>query len=71
MLDPFFTVPAGDFVRGQQIKVRIQVPIGKSVYFAPGADRIIYDVQNATDTEDGDMIGKTWQMHDFGLAEKK
>jgi hypothetical protein len=30
-------------------------------------DNVIYDVQNVTNTYDGDMVGRTWTMTENGL----
>jgi hypothetical protein len=40
----------------------LKVPVGKSVYLSEKSDWIIYDVDNVTNTWDGDMVGKTWTM---------
>ena len=42
--------------------------ICKSVYLAQGSERIIYDIENTSNTYDGNMIGKTWTMTNNGLT---
>lgn len=66
--NPFFSAPAGDKWRNQQVKLTLKVPKGKSVFFANGAEKVIYDVKNTTNTYDGDMIGKRWVMLPDGLT---
>lgn len=63
----FFTLNKGIFYRGQDVKFLLKVPIGKSVYLAPGIEHIIYDIDNVTGTYDKDMIGLTWTMTSRGL----
>lgn len=67
-LDPVFVAPKGDLIRGQQIRVKLHVPIGKTIYLTPASDRVIYDIQNTTDTEDEKMVGKYWTMKTEGLT---
>lgn len=68
--DPFFVTPKGDLIRGQEIHIRVLVPIGKTVYLSPATDRIIYDIQNVEDLEDEKMTGKYWTMTGEGLSRK-
>ncbi|HNQ13220.1 MAG TPA: PspC domain-containing protein [Bacteroidia bacterium] len=63
----FFTLPKGQFYRGQKVRFLLKVPVGKSVYLAPGMEHIIYDIDNVTGTYDDDMIGLTWTMTKRGL----
>lgn len=58
----------GDQVfRNQNVKLRLLVPVGKSIYFKPSVRNLIYDIKNVTNTFDGDMIGRTWLMTTEGL----
>ncbi|HOP45350.1 MAG TPA: hypothetical protein PLA11_17630, partial [Flavobacteriales bacterium] len=38
------------------------------VHFEPGAEPVMYDVENVTDTWDRDMLGRTWTMTSGGLS---
>jgi len=62
-----FIIPKGAKYRGQEIKLILKVPQGKSVYMSPEMREIIFDIKNVTNTYDGDMLGKTWTMTDRGL----
>lgn len=53
--------------RGQEVSLTLRVPVGKSVFFASSSENIIYDIDNVTDTYDGDMIGLSWIMTERGL----
>lgn len=55
-------------IRGQQIRIKLYLPIGKSVYFDKSIRDIIYNIPNVTDTYDGDMMGETWVMLEDGLT---
>lgn len=66
--DPFYTCPKDDFLRNQSIYIEVRVPPGKSVYFAPGLDRMIDDIKNTSNTYDEDMVDQTWTMLNEGLT---
>ncbi len=66
--NPYFSAPAGDKWRNQQIQLTLKVPKGKSVFFAPGSENVIYDVKNVSNTLDAEMIGKRWEMLPEGLT---
>lgn len=53
--------------RNQHVKVALHVPVGKSVYFDPSMEQIIYDIKNTTNTLDDDMVEKSWIMTKDGL----
>lgn len=65
--DPFFTFPEKHEYRGQQIKINVAIPIGKTVYLDQNAGWIIYDIKNYTNTHDSRMTGKYWTMTKNGL----
>lgn len=65
-LNTFFDVNNSKW-RGQDISLTLNVPVGKSVFFTPSSEDIIYDVENITNTYDGDMIGLSWTMTERGL----
>jgi phage shock protein PspC (stress-responsive transcriptional regulator) len=53
--------------RGQKVKLLLKVPVGKHVHLLEGSEHIIYDIENTTNTYDGDMVGHTWTMTSKGL----
>ncbi|OWY21626.1 PspC domain-containing protein [Sphingobacteriales bacterium UPWRP_1] len=68
LFNPYFSAPAADKWRNQQIELTLKVPKGKSVFFLPGAEKVIYDVKNTTNTLDAEMIGLRWTMLPEGLT---
>ncbi|PCJ87778.1 MAG: hypothetical protein COA57_04275 [Flavobacteriales bacterium] len=66
-LNTFYSIAKNKW-RGQYVEIILQVPEGKAVHLSEKLDRIIYDVENTTDTYDGDMVGKTWTMLTKGLT---
>lgn len=63
----YFPLPQGVKYRDQRVKLILKVPVGKSIYLGERSDWIIYDIDNVTNTWDGNMIGKTWTMTERGL----
>ena len=62
----FFTKPNEKF-RVQEIDITVKVPVGMVVYLDPSLTRIIYDVDNVTNTYDQDMLKRRWKMTERGL----
>lgn len=67
LLSPVLRFSATDKLRAQDVHFVLQVPEGKSVFFRKAAEEVIYDIDNVTNTFDGDMVGKTWTMTSAGL----
>jgi phage shock protein PspC (stress-responsive transcriptional regulator) len=65
--DESFVLPHGTMYRGQSVQLTLKVPEGKSVRLSEDMDQIIYDIENVTNTYDGDMVGKVWTMTPAGL----
>jgi phage shock protein PspC (stress-responsive transcriptional regulator) len=63
----YYVIPKGTKFRNQKVQLLLKVPEGKSVYLSEELEDIIYDIENVTNTYDGDMIGKTWTMTSRGL----
>lgn len=55
-------------IRGQQVRVKLYLPVGKSIYLDKSLKRIINNVDNVTDTWDNDMLEKKWVMLADGLT---
>ena len=66
--NPYYSVPKGNKWRNQKLHLTLLVPEGKAVHFNESSRKIIYDVKNVTNTWDGHMINKTWEMTPEGLA---
>lgn len=52
----------------QSIKASIRIPVGQTVYLAPEAAEIFYDIKNIHDMYDADMMGQFWKMTERGLV---
>lgn len=64
----FFSYPKADKIRGQEIRLELLVPEGRSVYLSRDIREIIYDIKNTTNMYDGKMVGHTWTMTKAGLS---
>jgi hypothetical protein len=65
--DETFLLPKGSKYRRQELQLILKVPEGKSVYLSHDMNEVIYDIENVTNTYDGEMVGKTWTMTPQGL----
>ena len=64
---PFYSISKENGYHFENIRLRLLVPEGKAVLLKDGSERIIYDIENVTNTYDLDMIGKVWTMTNRGL----
>jgi phage shock protein PspC (stress-responsive transcriptional regulator) len=62
-----FTVAANEKFRIQDIEVILKVPKGKVIFLDKNMAGIINDVENVTNTYDGDMVNRRWIMGPNGL----
>jgi phage shock protein PspC (stress-responsive transcriptional regulator) len=62
----FFTKPNEKF-RVQEVDITVKIPVGMVIYLDPSLTRIIYDVDNVTNTYDQDMLKRRWKMTERGL----
>jgi len=65
--DQLFRVNHADKFRVQSVKVILKVPVGKIVYLDKTLENMLDDVDNTTNTYDGDMINRRWLMTEKGL----
>lgn len=70
LFDPYFFIDEGIKWRNQEVFITVKVPQGKSIYLGDEMDEIIHDIENVSNTWDGDMVGKYWEMKPEGLTEK-
>ena len=68
VLSNYLSVLKEDKIRGQQVVLKIYLPIGKSIYLDKSLKHIIDNVANVTDTWDPTMLGKKWVMLEEGLT---
>lgn len=69
--DPYFLLEEGTNWRDQEVSVIVRVPVGKSIYLGQELVKIIYDIENVSNTWDGDMVDKYWEMKPEGLTMKE
>ena len=67
ILSPWIELDRDHLFRGQHVRYILHVPVGGAVHFDRSVKDLLDDVQNTTDTYDGNMIGKTWNMIPGGL----
>lgn len=64
---PYFSIAKEQGYHFEELRLRLLVPEGKSIFLQEGSERVIYDIDNVTNTWDLDMIGKVWTMTARGL----
>ena len=64
---PFYSISKENGYHFENIRLRLLVPEGKAVLLQNGSERIIYDIENVTNTYDLNMVGKVWTMTSRGL----
>jgi len=69
--DPYFFIGDDGKWRGQEVDVKVKVPEGKAIFLGDDMVKIIHDIENVSNTWDGDMVGKYWVMKPEGLTEKE
>ncbi|MBN1986697.1 MAG: PspC domain-containing protein [Prolixibacteraceae bacterium] len=69
--DPYFFIKEGGKWRDQEVDITLKVPEGKTVYLGEEMIKIIHDIENVSNTWDGDMIEKFWEMTPEGLTMKE
>lgn len=67
IFDEFFSVIPGQKFRAQRVNIKLKLPKGKVVYFDKSVKYLLDDVDNVTNTWDGDMAGRRWKMTNKGL----
>ncbi|MFT4543624.1 MAG: phage shock protein PspC (stress-responsive transcriptional regulator) [Bacteroidia bacterium] len=68
LLNGYFGIPDTELWRTQEVELELLLPVGYTVYLNDDLDRIIYDIDNVTNTRDGKMLGRRWIMTPKGLA---
>ena len=65
--DNLFKVNNADKFRVQDLSIIVKLPVGKVIYLDKSLENMIYDIENVTNTYDGDMINRRWIMTENGL----
>ena len=71
VFDPYFFLDEGEKWRKQEVYITVKVPEGKAIFLSDDMDEIIHDIENVSNTWDGDMVGKYWEMKPDGLTLKE
>jgi len=71
IFDPWFLTGKEGQWRDQRVDITLKLPVGKSVYLSNEMVKIIYDIENVSNTWDREMVGKYWEMRPDGLAVKE
>ena len=69
--DPYYTLKKGKRWLGQEVDLTLKVPEGKCIYLDDKMVKVIYDIENVSNTWDGDMVNKYWEMKPNGLTLKE
>lgn len=67
ILDAVFSANSGYKFRTQELDIRLRLPKGKVIYFDKSVKHLLDDIENTTNTWEGNMINRRWQMTDKGL----
>lgn len=67
VLASYFMLDKKSKFRGQEVDIKLQLPIGYKVFFAKGTDAVIDDIRNLQNVWDADMPGHTFTMTKDGL----
>lgn len=67
VFDNLFKAGNADKFRAQDVTVILKLPVNKVVYLDKSLFGFIYDIENTTNTYDGDMINRRWMMTEYGL----
>jgi hypothetical protein len=68
ILDDAFSYNKETKWRAQEMRLILEVPVGKVLVMRRGMESIIYDIKNEQDVLDEDMIGYHWQMTSHWLT---
>ncbi|MBA2611569.1 MAG: PspC domain-containing protein [Bacteroidetes bacterium] len=67
IFDQVFSVLEGSKFRAQEVEIKIKLPKGKVIFFDKSVKYLLNGIDNTTNTWDGHMIGRRWEMTDKGL----
>lgn len=68
LFDPWFLTGKDGQWRDQRVDITLKLPVGKSVFLSDEMAKIIYDIENVSNTWDHQMVGKYWDMTAEGLT---
>ncbi len=62
VFDQVFSVLEGSKFKFQEVDIKIKLPKGKVIFFDKSTKYLLDDVENTTNTWDGNMVGRRWKM---------
>jgi len=65
--NPYFSIYRSDKWRKQELEIKLLLPDSQSVYLEKGMERIIWDIENKSNTLDQEMPLHIWTMTEEGL----
>lgn len=68
LFNGYFNIPEDELWRTQDVELELLIPVGYTIYLSDEMMRIIYDIDNTTNTYDSEMVGRRWIMTPDGLA---
>ncbi len=68
LFNSYFEIPEDELWRTQDVELELLIPVGYTIYLSDEMMRIIYHIDNTTNTYDGDMVERRWIMTPKGLA---
>ena len=68
LFNGYFEIPEDELWRTQDVELELLLPVGYSIYLSDELRKIICDIDNVTNTYDGDMLGRRWMMTSDGLT---
>ena len=67
VFNDLFRVNNIDKFRFQDLTIILKIPVGQVIYLDKSMEHMLYNVDNTTDTYDGDMVSRRWIMTENGL----
>ncbi len=67
IIDKIFSVSKNQKFRAQDVKIKIKLPKGKVIYLDKSLENNLENVENVSNTWDGEMAGRHWKMTEKGL----
>ncbi len=67
-IDNLFNVANLTKWRNQKLSVKVYLPVGQKLFIDASVANLLDDVDNVSNTYDGDMVNHTWQMKTEGLV---
>lgn len=67
LFNGYFAIPEDELWRSQNVKLELLLPVGYTIHLSDEMKRMIYDIDNVSNTSDRNMVGRRWTMTPSGL----